>query len=178
MRLILTLLWACSARAADVQRTPPVALPQQPAALGSASVPTAPAAAEIPSLDVRVDAEAASTSASPAAAASDAAPGRSGWRAAFSRKPMSESSQAEWKGPVRALMYGVMFSERPQDETGRILDALLQPGTPWSKPLLESSVAQALASKEPLAKLLPQSHSEETIRGFLSAVQQDLKSRK
>jgi len=176
MRLILTLLWACSARAGELRRTPPIALPQEPAALGSASVPTAPAAAEIPALDARVDAAAAS--ASPAAAASDAAPQRSGWRAAFSRRAMSESAQPDWKGPVRALMYGVMFSERPQDETGRILDALLQPGTPWSKPLLESAVSQALASKEPLRKLLTQSHSEETIRGYLAAVQQDLKSRK
>ncbi len=73
-----------------------------------------------------------------------------------------------WAGHIRAVLYGIQFEPDPLDGIDRILEQVVRGGALGATPMqyLES-IQSALASGKPLAGLLPQPHSEETIRRYL-----------
>jgi hypothetical protein len=74
-----------------------------------------------------------------------------------------------WTGHIRAVLYGIQFERNPLDGIDRILEQVVRGGALGATPkqYLES-IQSALASGRPLAELLPQGHSEETIRRYLT----------
>src|SRR5580700_5909732 len=77
-----------------------------------------------------------------------------------------------WKAHIRALIYGVQFSRDPIEDVDRVLHMVLEgrmlSGAPEQ---YLAAMRTALASEVPLAQLIPQEHSEETIRRFLRALE-------
>ena len=85
--------------------------------------------------------------------------------------------EAEWKGPVRALIYPVQFSKDPAAEAGRVV-ALIAKGPKYAgkdKKELLAAIEQALADSSDLSKLIPQDHPEPTLRAYLEALAQKLR---
>lgn len=75
----------------------------------------------------------------------------------------------EWKPRITALLYAIQFIDDPLDGVDHVLEVVVSARALDSTPeQYLSSVREALASQEQLSKLLPQSHSEEAIRRFLS----------
>ncbi|MGP6192017.1 MAG: hypothetical protein ACLPSH_18540 [Vulcanimicrobiaceae bacterium] len=73
-----------------------------------------------------------------------------------------------WKGHIRALIYGVQFEADPLDGADRVLQQVVQGRALGATPAQYlASIGTALAGAAPLADLIPQGHSEETIRQFL-----------
>lgn len=78
----------------------------------------------------------------------------------------------KWVGHICAVLYGIQFDKNPLDSVDRIMREVVQAGALQATPrqYLES-IRAALASKRPLAELLPQPHSEETIRRYLAELE-------
>jgi hypothetical protein len=73
-----------------------------------------------------------------------------------------------WAGHIRALIYGVQFEPNPLDGIDWVLRQVVLAGALSATPdqyLL--SIRKALASETLLSELIPQGHSEETIRRYL-----------
>lgn len=77
-----------------------------------------------------------------------------------------------WARHIRAVLYGIQFDKNPLDGVDRIMEQVVLGGALQSTPrqYLES-IQTALASQIPLAELLPQPHSEETIRRYLTELE-------
>ena len=74
----------------------------------------------------------------------------------------------DWRPAIRALIYCVQF----EDDPTRAIDHALQTVVDRRALGLERSdyreaIANALASNEPLAEVVPQDHPEQTIRRYL-----------
>lgn len=77
-----------------------------------------------------------------------------------------------WAGHIRAVLYGIQFEKNPLDGVDWVMQQVVLAGALQSTPrqYLES-IQTALASQRPLAELLPQPHSEETIRLYLTELE-------
>ena len=83
-----------------------------------------------------------------------------------------------WAIPVRILVYPIMFSDNPLDLVECVLDSLIDESTvqrDWKQHL--TSLRAALESDSSLSELLPQDHSEEVIRAYLSKAVESLAAR-
>jgi hypothetical protein len=81
----------------------------------------------------------------------------------------------DWRPAVRALLYGVQFEPDPLQAVDRTLRAVVDRGTlDLARDDYREAVVQALGSHDSLAQLIPQGHSEETVRRFLRALQRRL----
>ena len=88
------------------------------------------------------------------------------------------TDDANWKGQIAALLYPVIFSKKPEADVDRALKALLDVKDPiWSGEGFARAIAIALEGQQPLSTLLPQPHSEETVRKYLRAVKAELEKR-
>jgi hypothetical protein len=82
-----------------------------------------------------------------------------------------------WTAHIRALIYGVQFESNPLDGLDRVLRQVVQAGALSATPnQYLQSIRKALASKTQLAELIPQGHSEETIRLFLRELEQRIQA--
>src|SRR4030095_1010919 len=80
-----------------------------------------------------------------------------------------------WKAHVRALIYPIQFEKNPLDGMDRVLEQVVKAGALGATPQeFLSSVRTALTSQIDLARLIPQDHSELTIRIFLAEVERRL----
>ena len=77
----------------------------------------------------------------------------------------------DWHPPIHALMYVVQFSDDPTQAVDHALKTVVAKRSLGRDPdEYREAVATALASDEVLSSLIPQPHSEETIRRFLELV--------
>jgi hypothetical protein len=77
-----------------------------------------------------------------------------------------------WTGHIRAVIYVIQFERNPLDGLDRVLRQVVQAGALSATPnqyLL--SIRKALASETLLSELIPQGHSEETIRRYLTELE-------
>jgi hypothetical protein len=73
-----------------------------------------------------------------------------------------------WTAHIRALIYGVQFERNPLDGVDWVLRQVVQAGALSATPdQYLSSIRKALAGETLPADLIPQGHSEETIRRYL-----------
>jgi len=83
-----------------------------------------------------------------------------------------------WRGFVRDILYPVMFAPDPMQAVDHVFRVVIDRGDPRTTPQdYLQAFRQALASGEPLSRLLPQNHSEEVIRRFLGEVEHRLAAR-
>ena len=74
----------------------------------------------------------------------------------------------DWRPAIRALTYCILFDDDPTQAVDHVIRTVVDKGALGrDRDNYREAVASALASNEPLASLLPHSHSEETIRRFL-----------
>jgi hypothetical protein len=74
-----------------------------------------------------------------------------------------------FKGRIRALIYPVQFERNPVDGLDRVLEVVVdRRALGASREDYAAAVDAALASDEPLSRLIPQPHSEAVIRAFLA----------
>ena len=84
----------------------------------------------------------------------------------------------DWRPYVRALIYPVQFERDPLHGLDRVLESVEAGGVLDASPeRCLGAVRTALASDEGLAELIPQGHSEDAIRRFLSELEQRLAAR-
>jgi hypothetical protein len=81
----------------------------------------------------------------------------------------------DWMPLLRAVIYVVQFDADPTLAIDRVLAQVIEPGLLSStRQAYRVALAQALASDEALAALIPQPHSEATIRNYLALLAQRL----
>lgn len=77
-----------------------------------------------------------------------------------------------WAGHIRAVLYGIQFEKDPLDGLDRVMQQVVQGDALSATPeRYLVSIQTALASDTPLAELIPQHHSEETVRRYLRALE-------
>lgn len=87
---------------------------------------------------------------------------------------MGEAKPA-WVLPVQKLVYAIQFDREPVESVERLVGLVLQQKALTGPPAeYLASARQALDSSVRFADLIPQPHSEETIREFLAAFAQRL----
>jgi len=80
-----------------------------------------------------------------------------------------------WAPHIRALIYPVQFETDPLQGLDRVIDLVVKKRALGASPdRYLASVRMALASSTHLSDLIPQDHSEEAIRRFLSEVKRRL----
>ena len=78
----------------------------------------------------------------------------------------------EQKGLIRALIYPIQFARDPIDGIDHVLKIIVdERALGASRQDYAAAIEAALSSGEPLSQLIPQPHSESTIRAYLSAFQ-------
>lgn len=82
-------------------------------------------------------------------------------------------SDDNWPGYLSMLIYGIQFSQDPISQADRIVQTVVV-GPGESANIFLDAIKMGLASKEKLAELIPQNHSEDTIRDFLIEVARKL----
>ena len=76
------------------------------------------------------------------------------------------------KNLLRGLIYPIQFESNPLNGIDRVLRQIVQARALDATPReYSASMKTALASKEKLAALIPQNHSEETVRAYLAALE-------
>lgn len=81
----------------------------------------------------------------------------------------------DWHPAIRALIYCVQFDDDPTQSVDHALQTVVEKGAlGLDHDAYRKAIASALASAEPLAKVIPQDHSEETIRRFLELLRDRL----
>jgi hypothetical protein len=82
-----------------------------------------------------------------------------------------------WEGHIRAVLYGVQFEKNPLDGLDRVMQQVVLAGALSAPPeRYLASIQTALAGETPLAELIPQPHSEETVRRYLRALEHRIQS--
>ena len=77
-----------------------------------------------------------------------------------------------WAGHIRAVLYGIQFEKDPLDGVDHVLEQVVRGGALSSTPeQYLASIRTALASDVSLAELIPQPHSEATIRRYLTELE-------
>ena len=83
--------------------------------------------------------------------------------------------QPDWMPLLRAVIYVVQFEADPIQAIDRVFAQVIEPGALGATPqAYRDALAQALASDEALATLIPQPHSETTIRQYVALLYQRL----
>jgi hypothetical protein len=83
----------------------------------------------------------------------------------------------QWAGHIRALLYPIQFEGDPLDGVDRVLQKVVEIGALRSSPKQDlATIRSALASEIRLAELIPQRHSEETIRRYLTELERRLQA--
>jgi hypothetical protein len=83
--------------------------------------------------------------------------------------------QDDWKPLLRAIIYVVQFDADPTRAVDRVLSQIIDKGVLGaSRQAYRDALAQALASDDTLATLIPQPHPETTIRQYLALLYQRL----
>ena len=85
-------------------------------------------------------------------------------------------SPEQWIGDVMMLMYGIQFADDPLDGgVDHAMTSVIRRRPDVAPPdRYLASIRAALASQLSLSGLLPQKHSEEVIRSYLSALERRL----
>ena len=79
-------------------------------------------------------------------------------------------------GVIRSLIYPVQFESSPLSAVDRVLSRVIGAGQDrLSASACIESITGALESDDELSKLIPQDHSEETIRSYLKEILSRLK---
>jgi hypothetical protein len=80
------------------------------------------------------------------------------------------------KAQLRALLYPVQFEERPELGINRVLRLVVARDTLETTPSdYLQAIDRALGDRdEKLAEIIPQSHSEETVRSYLRLLSNEL----
>jgi len=88
---------------------------------------------------------------------------------------MTDQSEASWKPYIRVLLYPAQFESSPKGSVEKLLDCTVATET-WrgSAQNFRKSIDLALASREDLARLIPQPHSDSALREYLSVVKERL----
>ena len=82
-----------------------------------------------------------------------------------------------WKGHICAVLYGIQFDDDPLGGVDRILDQVVCAGALSATPAQYlASIRTALASETSLAELIPQKHSEATIRKYLRELERRIQA--
>jgi hypothetical protein len=83
--------------------------------------------------------------------------------------------QDAWMPLLRAVIYVVQFDPVPAQALERVLEQVIDRGALGAtREMYRDALAEALASNEPLATLIPQPHSETTIREYIELLYQRL----
>ena len=86
------------------------------------------------------------------------------------------SHQDEWKSLIRALIYPIQFEKNALDGVDRVMKTIISKHALGARELeYEKAIETGLTSKEPLALLIPQPHSEDAIRNFLKEISRHLR---
>ncbi len=92
----------------------------------------------------------------------------------FARSP-GKALTERWGGALSLVLYGVIFSSRPQDDADRIVAMLRAQKTPEQLAWIEREIRLELASpKQQVRDILDLRASEADLREFLSLVAQAL----
>ena len=89
---------------------------------------------------------------------------------------MSQPSE-NWRGYIRMLIYPVQFADDPVSEAEKSIQHVVD-GDQNPPSVFLAAIKTALASDEKLSELIPQEHSEESIRDFLVEVARLLTGRR
>lgn len=77
----------------------------------------------------------------------------------------------DWHPAIRALIYCVQFDDDPTQSVDHAIRAVVEKSSlGLGREDYREAIANALASMEPLATIIPQGHPEATIRRFLEAL--------
>jgi hypothetical protein len=77
--------------------------------------------------------------------------------------------QADWRPLLCAVIYVVQFQADPLHAIDHVFAQVIEPGALGAtREAYRDALAQALASDDALATLIPQPHSEATIRQFIA----------
>ena len=83
--------------------------------------------------------------------------------------------QQDWMPLLRAVIYVVQFEADPTQAIDRVLTQVIEPGALGaSRQTYRDALARALVSDVALATLIPQPHSEATIRHYIALLSQRL----
>jgi hypothetical protein len=83
--------------------------------------------------------------------------------------------QHDWVPLLRALIYVVQFEADPRQAVDRVLTQVIEAGVlDASRQAYRVALAQALASDDALATLIPQPHPQTTIRQYIALLSQRL----
>ncbi len=83
--------------------------------------------------------------------------------------------QHDWMPLLRAVIYVVQFEADPSQAVDRVLTQVIDQGALGAtRQAYRVALAQALASDEALATLIPQPHPETTIRAYIALLYQRL----
>ncbi|MGH3648981.1 MAG: hypothetical protein ACRDTM_17610 [Micromonosporaceae bacterium] len=83
---------------------------------------------------------------------------------------MDETAR-QWRGEITGVVYAVQFDPRPVDAVDRLMELIVATDALAGPPeRYAASIKAALASTEPLARLIPQPHSEGAIRQMLGVL--------
>jgi hypothetical protein len=75
------------------------------------------------------------------------------------------------EGLIRGLLYPVQFDQNPQDGLERTLTTVVEPGRLDASPeQFLAAIKEALASGDRLSEIIPETHTENTIREYLTAL--------
>jgi hypothetical protein len=83
--------------------------------------------------------------------------------------------QHDWMPLLRAVIYVVQFEADPTQAIDRVVTQVIDQGALGaSRQAYRAALAQALISDDALAALIPQPHSETTIRQYLALLHERL----
>ena len=82
-----------------------------------------------------------------------------------------------WPGYIRALTYPILFEAKPVDGLERALTSVVDKGKSGSRQDFLSAIDQALASKDDLAKMFSEDHTDAVIREFLVEAAKAIRAR-
>lgn len=90
-------------------------------------------------------------------------------------KKQNDWMQNNWKRLIHGLLYTIMFERNPLDAVERTIMGTIDGHALGASPQeYLNAMGIALESNESLAELLPQDHSEQVIRSFLTEVKRRL----
>jgi len=81
----------------------------------------------------------------------------------------------DWRPAIRALIYCVQFDDDPTQSVDHALQSVIDKGAlGLDRSAYREAIVTALTSGEPLARVIPQDHSEETVRRYLEMLRDRL----
>jgi hypothetical protein len=88
---------------------------------------------------------------------------------------VTDGRDDKWKHLICGVLYPIQFEQNPVDGIDRVLEVVVRARALNASPeQYLAAVQAALQSDEPLARLIPQPHSESVIRTYLVELQKRL----